>query len=792
MTISLIFFGAAFIIVVGVLIFTHIENGRKLRALIGMKLLLVRLPRASSEGKDLIEEINFSEQFFSGLVALKEPVVFEVAVPYIGEEIHFYASLSERHVPVLVRHIQSIWKDAQVEVSDDYNIFNHSGVVSGATVSQKRIYAYPVRTYRELGADTFSSIVGGLAKINEMGEGGAVQFVLLPAGNEEKKKISRMIRTLKKGELLNKPAFSPLDTVGYVHTAVVQGTKNERTKEKDKEKIIDENGIKALEAKIEKPLFKVNVRIIASAPSQTVADSIVDGIAVGFSQLSSSEKNEFVVSPPKSMKEFVHGFSFRSFNESERIILNTEEIASIFHFPTPFISIPKIKELRFKEVPPPPTLPKEGVKIGESHYRGMVKEVRLLKDDRRRHVYVLGQTGTGKSVFLNNLSAQDMQNKEGICLIDPNGDVFEDVLARIPKERARDVIVFDPADLQYPFGLNMLEYDERFPEQKTFIINELMGIFDTLYDLKTTGGPMFEQYTRNALLLLMDDPRAGYTILEIPRVLSDAAFRRQLLLKCTNIIAKDFWEKEAEKAGGEAALSNLVPYITSKFNTFIANDYVRPIIAQSKSTLRFREIMDEGKILLVNLSKGRIGEINASLLGMILIGKITMAAFSRTDIPMEKRRDFYMYIDEFQNFTTPSIATILSEARKYRLCLTIAHQFISQLSENIRNAVFGNVGSMVIFRVGADDAEYLEKQFEPVFQKSNLINIDNLNAHIKLIINGQVSAPFNIVIPLPERSVSASDVEALRDASRTAYGRPRDVVEREIYERLRGIDKKEG
>jgi hypothetical protein len=218
---------------------------------------------------------------------------------------------------------------------------------------------------------------------------------------------------------------------------------------------------------------------------------------------------------------------------------------------------------------------------------------------------------------------------------------------------------------------------------------------------------------------------------------------------------------------------------------------VRPIIAQSKSTLRFREIMDEGKILLVNLSKGRIGEINASLLGMILIGKITMAAFSRTDIPMEKRRDFYMYIDEFQNFTTPSIATILSEARKYRLCLTIAHQFISQLSENIRNAVFGNVGSMVIFRVGADDAEYLEKQFEPVFQKSNLINIDNLNAHIKLIINGQMSAPFNIVIPLPERSVSASDVEALRDASRMAYGRPRDVVEREIYERLRGIDKKE-
>jgi hypothetical protein len=787
--IPIIFFVAAFILAIGAIVFSRMEQKKKLRSLIGMKLLLVRFPRVSPDGKDVMDEINFSEQFFSGLVSLKEPVVFEVAVPYIGEEIHFYASLSERHVPALVRHIQSIWKDAQVEVCDDYNIFNHSGVVSGAFLSQKKSFAYPVRTYRELGADTFSSIVGGLAKINEMGEGGAIQFILVPAGKDEKKKISSMIRTLKKGEPLETPTFNPLGTVGYVHDAIMEGTGKGSAKDSDKEKMVDESAVKALESKIEKPLFKVNVRIIASAPSQTVADSIVDGIVIGFSQLNSSEKNEFSVVQPKSLREFVHEFSFRSFNESQRIVLNTEEIASIFHFPTPFTSAPKIKELHFKEVPPPSILPKDGVKIGESRYRGMVRDVRILKDDRRRHMYIVGQTGTGKSVFLNNLSAQDMQNKEGLCLIDPNGDVFEDVLARVPKERARDVIIFDPSDLQHPFGLNMLEYDGRFPEQKTFIINELMGIFDTLYDLKTTGGPMFEQYTRNALLLLMDDPNAGYTILEIPRVLSDAVFRKKLLDRCLNIIAKDFWEKEAEKAGGEAALANLVPYITSKFNTFIANDYVRPIIAQSKSTLRFRDIMDEGKILLVNLSKGRIGEINASLLGMILIGKITMAAFSRTDIPMEKRKDFYMYIDEFQNFTTPGIATILSEARKYRLCLTVAHQFISQLSENIRNAVFGNVGSIVAFRVGADDAEYLEKQFDPVFQKSNLINIDNLNAHVKLLINSQVSPPFNIVVPLPERSASPSDIEALRDASRASYGRPRDVVEREIYERLRGIEK---
>lgn len=782
MTPLLFFLGALFVAVGGVLFF-HIENKKKIRALMGLKLLLVRFPRNSSDGKQLNDEINFSEQFFSGFSTFKEPVIFEVAVPYIGEDICFYISISEKNVSTLTRHIQSIWKDAQVEIVEDYNIFNYSGAVSVAKISQKKHFAFPVRTYRDLEVDTFSPIVGGLSKISELGEGGAIQFVILPADKKEKKRISSMIQSLKKGE---KIGFTPSDlsiSLGDIDQAVTKGFEQ---KKEMAEKYIDDTAVKALERKISKPLFKINVRIVASAPDQNLADSIVNGIAVGFSQLNSPEYNEFNIVQPSSVRDFIHKFSFRIFDKDESVLLNTEEIASVFHFPTAFTAVPKIKELRYKEVPSPSILPKNGLKIGVSRYRGESKDVRIVQDDRRRHLYVLGQTGTGKSVFLNNLSIQDIRNGEGLCIIDPNGDLFEDILARIPKGRAKDVVVFDPADLQYPFGLNMLEYDERFPEQKTFIINELMGIFDTLYDLKTTGGPMFEQYTRNALLLLMDDPRAGFTILEIPRVLSDASFRKQLLVSCKNIIAKDFWEKEAEKAGGEAALANLVPYITSKFSTFIANDYVRPIIAQSKSTLKFREIMDEGKILLVNLSKGRIGEINASLLGMIIVGKITMAAFSRTDIPIEKRRDFYLYIDEFQNFTTPSVATILSEARKYKLCLIVAHQFISQLSDKIRDAVFGNVGSMVVFRVGADDAEYLEKQFAPVFEKENLINIDNLNAHTKLLLNNQISPPFNIEVPLPERISRESDVDSIRDISRSTYGRPRDIVEQDIYARLRG------
>ena len=348
------------------------------------------------------------------------------------------------------------------------------------------------------------------------------------------------------------------------------------------------------------------------------------------------------------------------------------------------------------------------------------KTIRLSDDDRRRHLYVIGQTGVGKSVMIENLAVEDIKRGKGVCFIDPHGDAVEKILSLIPKGRVDDVIVFDPGDIWRPIGFNILEYDFDKPEQKTFIINEMVGILDRLYDLKTTGGPMFEQYLRNALLLLMEDaPNEPATLVEVPRIFSDAAFRDRKLARITNPVVVDFWEKEATKAG-EAALANMTPYITSKFNNFIANDYVRPIIGQVKSAFNFRQAIDEGKILLVNLSKGRIGDINANLLGMIIVGKILMAALSRVDIEQEKRRDFSLFMDEFQNISTDSIATILSEARKYRLNLVIAHQFIAQLNEKIRDAVFGNVGSMAAFRVGAEDAEFLIKYFAPVFTKAIL------------------------------------------------------------------------
>ncbi len=406
-----------------------------------------------------------------------------------------------------------------------------------------------------------------------------------------------------------------------------------------------------------------------------------------------------------------------------------------------------------------------------------------MDDDRRRHLYIIGQTGTGKSVFLKEMIRQDILAGKGVCFIDPHGDAAEEILSFIPPERADDLIYFNPGDTERPMGLNMLEYDPRYPEQKTFIINELLDIFNKLYDMKLAGGPMFEQYFRNATALVMDDPSSGNTLLEINRVLLDKQFRDLKLSKTSNPLVRQFWTQLAEKAGGEADLKNLVPYISSKFDTFLSNEIMRPIIAQQKSAFNFRDVMDSGKILLINLSKGRLGELNSSLIGLIMVGKLLMAAFSRVDIQnQDDRKDFYLYIDEFQNVTTKSIATILSEARKYRLDLTITHQFIGQLEEDIKKAVFGNVGSMVSFRIGVEDTEILEKQFAPVITADDLLNLPNRHGYARLLINGQVTRAFSFETP-PMSQGNPAVVPQLKEFSRLKYGADRAEVEKSIVDR---------
>ncbi len=757
-------------------------------------LFLIKVPKPDGNDKpgnaehgDFKTELAHFEQLLAGLSAIKKPFAFEIAVPHVGEEIHFYLSVPKLAGEIAAKQIQGLWSGASVAlVQDDFTIFDAHGAAAAAYIAQKENFALPVKTYAELGVDSFEAVLGAFAKINEAGEGAALQLVVRPAAREAKKKVQGYITALKKGEPLKK-VFGHEFPLSFSEVAHVLNPSKEE--EEKKEKIIDEEAAKALQMKIAKPLFEVNARLIASAGSQFQADDILDGLAAGFSQFAAPERNEFRIVKQRNPKKLIDDFIFRSFTPAQTMTLSAEEIASFYHLPIASTETPRVKWLKSKEAPPPSNLPAKGFLIGESVFRGQTKPVYMTDDDRRRHIYILGQTGTGKTTLIGNMLIEDIKAGKGLAIIDPHGDLAEDALGFVPKERMDDVIYFNPADMERPMGLNMLEYNFNRPEEKTFIINEMLNIFDKLYDLKTTGGPMFELYLRNALLLLMEDmPNEPATLTEVPRIFTDAAYRTRKLQRSKNPLVVDFWEKEASKTSGDTSLGNMTVYVSSKFTPFLGNDYIRPIIGQPKSAFNFREAMDSGKILIINLSKGRIGDINASLLGMIFTGKILMAALSRADTAdRETRRDFNLYIDEFQNFATDSIATILSEARKYRLNLIIGHQFIAQLIDKIRDAVFGNVGSQIVFRVGADDAEFIVKQFAPVFSQNDLMNIDNMNAHVKLLINGQTSNPFTMRIGTAwwgggDRALA----EKLKEYSRMKYGVDRQTVEDEVYGRLRG------
>jgi hypothetical protein len=684
-------------------------------------------------------------------------------------------------VEAVSRQIEGLWKDAQVEPAPDFNIFNPAGASTGIFIQQKLSYALPLRTYVEANVDTFAPILSGLSKINEIGEGMAIQILARPAPSSAKKSISQMISNLKKGKKIDEVLKGA--AIGFKDVQKAISPTETKKKEKE-EKVIDEEAIKTLESKIMKPLLAVNLRVLASAPVKYQAEALLESASSSFSQFSAPLRQELKIIKPRNVQKLIYQFSFREFDEGQTMILNTEELASVFHLPAYTTEIPRIKWVKAKEAAAPANLPTKGTFIGENIFRAEGKPIYITEDDRRRHVYIVGQTGTGKSTLLVNMVVDDIRQGKGVSIIDPHGDLVEKILELIPKERTEEVIIFDPSDRWRPLGMNMLEYDLNRPEEKTFIVNEMQSIFNKLF-LAETMGPMFEQYMRNALLLLMEDaPNEPATLMEVARVFTDADYRERKLSRIANPIVIDFWEKEAIKAGGEASLANMTPYITSKFNNFTSNDYMRPIIGQPKSAFNFRQVMDEGKILLVNLSKGRIGDINANLLGMVITGKVLMAALSRVDMPQNKRRDFNLYIDEFQNFTTDSIATILSEARKYGLNLTMAHQFIAQLTEKIRDAVFGNVGNIISFRVGAQDAEFLVKQFTPVFSENDLINIDNFNAYVKILVNGQTAKPFNIKT-YPSESGNLEQVDHLKEMSRLKHGRDRQEVEEEILKRLR-------
>lgn len=753
-------------------------------------LLQIQIPRAlqddenKTRGKEgVIEEINKSEQLLAALSALDAPFTLEVAVHQSAEEIYFYLAVPTDKADYVAHQIQGLFPDAQVLETSDYNVFFHGGGSAGAYLVLKEHYMLPLRSYREAELDTFLPILSTLSKLKEVGEGAALQIVVEPADKGAKKVVIEAIRKLQEGETLAKVLKR-----GVLHEIGkwIKPKKEKKEGEVAGDRLADQSAIEALNEKIKRPLFVANIRMVASAESEARASDILLAIASAFAQFSSPMRNALVTIKPKRLAQHFMDFSFRAFDAKHAVTLNTAELASLFHLPTGDVDVPHIKWAKTRESAPPENLPKDGIVIGESNFRGEHRQVRMRTDDRRRHLYIIGQTGTGKSYFMQNMIVQDMENGDGCCVMDPLAETVNAVLAKVPAHRLDDVIVFDPSDIQRPLGLNMLEYDLNRPEEKSFIVNEMLSIFDKLFEKQPEGlGPMFQQYMRNSLLLLMEDAKnEPGTLMEVPRIFTDDEFRKRKLARITNPSVIDFWEKEATKTTGETSLANMAPYITTKFGSFISNDYMRPIIGQTKSAFNFREIMDQKKILLVPLAKGKIGDLNAQLLGMIITGKLLMAALGRTDMDPKDRKDFYLYMDEFQNYSTDSIGVILSEARKYRLDLILAHQFIGQLKDEIRGAVFGNVGSMACFRVGVPDTEHLEKEFSPEFTMKDLTSVENGHTFMKLLIDGQPSKPFSMKTTRWEDGPKELR-EKVKELSRLTYGQDLEEIEADILRRLR-------
>ncbi|HTH93170.1 MAG TPA: TraM recognition domain-containing protein [Candidatus Paceibacterota bacterium] len=757
-------------------------------------LFAISLPaRNPEEAKDFKHFVQAMKQFYIGMFSVvdansDEYYVLELAVENNRRDITLYASVPRIHSETFEKLVHAYYPDAEVEeVVDDYNIFSDKGVgIAGTVAHLKEPAIFPLATDDTFEHDPFSALVSTLSQLDQNHEGAAVQLIVTSDIAVNNKILSTVIESAEKGDAKVKDLYK--DATSSVLRDVGKGLLSffEKEKEQKEEKKIDTVGIELAKKKNQSYSLSAGIRIMATAPTVARAESILSSVKASFNQFSlvSSNSIEWSDSNAKHINELARDFSFRTLNKNEQMVLSIDELATMFHFPVGLISTPELKESSAASAPAPVFDNKQSIVLGTNNYRGQQSEVCFAKEDRVRHCYVIGQTGTGKTVFLKNMIIQDIKNGDGVCFIDPHGNDIQDILANIPPERLDDVIYFDPAYTDRPMGLNLLEYDERYPEQKIFVINELLAIFNKLFDMKVAGGPAFEQYFRNSAGLVMEDPASGSTLLEIGRVLSDKAFRQMKLERCKNPIIKQFWEN-AEKTTGEASLANFVPYITNKFDVFISNDIMRPVISQQQSVLNFRDIMDKKKILLVNLSKGRLGDINSHLIGLLLVGKITMAALSRVDmVDKEPVNDFYLYIDEFQNVTTDSINTILSEARKYRLSLTVAHQYIEQLEEGIKNAVFGNVGSMVIHRVSPENAEVFAKQLAPTFVPEDIIKLENLHCYIKMLVDGVPEKPFNSHTPFPPRG-NPDVIEKIKELSYLKYGRPRAEVEQEILARYK-------
>lgn len=799
-----IFVGTALIIVVFSQYKRTLREAKNYERGLKMVPMFIHLPpssedieRGGRDERDLTDEVLSEAQVMYNIIAStatkgfknkiygQRHISFEIVAK--GDLVHYYAVVPIVLVDVIKQAVAAAYPSARLEEVAEHNIFSQAGKMSGVIGGEftlKKKFVYPIATYQETKRDAARALLNALSAATRE-DGVAIQFLMRPAsegwvrGSIDAAKKIKDNKSKAKGlglggasgmaELLWKPPESSGDK-----------------KPEDKQLTsLEEETVKAIEEKTRYPGYETLVRVVVSSNTTEHSQGLLKNIVAAFSLFDSPSNNGFKFNPAKDIEELVTAFIFRFFPQSvNQNILNSVEMATIFHLPDQG-SIPtsKVKRQMSKQVDGPTELMDKGILLGVNEYRGIKKEIRLSENDRRRHTYIIGQTGVGKSVFLENLAYQDMHDGRGFAFIDPHGDSVEQLLANVPKERVEDIIYFNPGDLENPIGLNLFEWDTE--DQKDFLVQESINMLYSLYDPGHTGivGPRLEHIFRNCALLLMSDP-AGGTFIDIPKLLVDEAFMRSKLKYVTDRNVLDFWTKEYPASQRSNESGEVTSWVVSKFGPFMSNTMMRNIMGQTKSGFNLRDIMDGNKILLVNLSKGKMGELNSKLLGMIFVMKFQAAAMGRAHIPEQERKDFSLFVDEFQNFATESFETILSEARKYRLNLVLGNQFMTQLTDKIREAIIGNVGTVISGRIGVTDAELMVKKFQPVFDAEDLTKLPNYQAIVSVMINGVPSAPFSMSLTPPLGQSNPQLADAMKRLSATKYGHSRAIIEQEIFKRL--------
>lgn len=756
------------IILFGVLFFIVVESILKKRE--KMSLSTATLEVRVSKDNDI--KIDAAEQMFTAFTSFKKhgfwsfldvDEVFAFQIIAKKAEIRFYVSVPKKTIDYVEKTIYAYYPNCDIRQVEEPNIFDTSGKVEFVSLKLKKDVFKPVKTYKDLPTDTIAAITSAMSRVEE-GEGALLQILITAADSHWKSEGKSYIAKVKKDESNPEKATFKTDT-----------------------KLLEK-----IDEKTSKVGYKSTIRIVVSAQSKEAAKQHLENIKGAFTQFN-SDHNAFTKGVIRLKNWFVIDTIYKYFPlfdpsllSNTTSILSVEELASIFHFPNKTVETPHIAWLKAKTAPVPSEISStEGTLIGQGYYRGIRRAVRIKLVDRRRHVYIIGKTGSGKSFLLQDMILQDIKEGHGVCVMDPHGDLAENVLRNMPKERIEDVIYFDPADFENPMGVNILEHDTE--DQKQFVTEAVLNLLYKLYDPERTGiiGPRFEHAVRNCLLTIMTEK--GTTLIELVRILTDESYMQGLLPKVDDPIVRRYWTDQIAQTS-DFHKSEVLDWIVSKFGKFVTNKVLRNIIGQSESSFDFREIMDKKKIIIINLSKGRLGEENSAFLGLLIIPKFVAAAMSRANVAEANRPDFFLYVDEFQNFATKDFEIILSEARKYRLNLTVANQYIGQMDQGIKDAIFGNVGTILCYRTGPDDASYLQRQFMPTFNENDIMNAERFHLYMKTLVDNEPVAPFSVDLTKDLSKIDPPNEklkELIIQMSRIKYSKPRSIIEEEIVKRAK-------